>query len=131
MSIILIPLKDYLVDPHQTIDLTSIPTSEAIAYIKKRQGFLANAVDVSINDGIVRIEFPEESKKKVDEALDYFQRGIKKANQGDHKGAIQLFNKTLGILHYHTVARRNLALDTGLDFKDAYEMALKLFRQND
>ena len=120
MSIFFVPLKEYVVDPHQAIDLTSIPTSEAIAYIKKGQGFLANAPDVSINDGIIRIEFPEESKKKVEEALDYFQRGIRKAKQGDHKGAIQLLSKTLGILPYHTEARRNLAM-ANLELGDVEE----------
>jgi Flp pilus assembly protein TadD len=64
----------------------------------------------SINDGIIRIEFPDESEKKVDEALDHFRRGIRKAKQGDYKRAIQLLSKAVGILPYHTEARRNLAM---------------------
>ena len=48
MSIILIALRDFITDPDQKVDLTSLTEEQAIALIKKSYGFLSFAVDVSI-----------------------------------------------------------------------------------
>ena len=110
MTILLIPIDDFIVNPKQAFNLSSLPMSEAISYIKKSYGFLATAINVSIEEGIIRIEFAEESENAVEKALDYYERGLEKANQGDYKGAITLLRKALEIVPYHTIARRNLAM---------------------
>jgi Tfp pilus assembly protein PilF len=110
MTILLIAIHDFVVDPKHAIDLSSLPTPEAISYIRKAYGFLASAINVSIQNGIIKIEYPEESEKEVEKALGFYERGLERANKGDYKGAIKLFRNALDIVPYHTVARRNLAM---------------------
>ena len=110
MPTLVIALSDILLDPKNPIDLSKIPQSEALQIIKKSYGFLSDAVEVSIGNGIVTIVLPDEKSKKASEALDWFQGGLKKARAGDYQDAIQLFKKTLEYLPAHTDARRNLAM---------------------
>lgn len=110
MPTVAIPLKDMVVDPEKDIDLLALPESEAIALIKKSYGFLSSAVEVSIKNGIASIVFLDEDKERVDAALKSYERGLKRAGQGEYKRAIQLFTRALEVLPNHTDARRNLAM---------------------
>jgi tetratricopeptide (TPR) repeat protein len=116
MSTIIVPLSDILLDPQKPVDLTTLPVDQSIQLIKQSYGFLSDSVEVSIENGIATITLPDEKSKKVNEALDWFDRGLKKAKQGDYQNAIQLLKRTLEYLPAHTDARRNLAmayLETG------------------
>ena len=110
MSTIIVSLSDIILDPKNKIDLTALPINEAIELIKQSYGFLSTAIDVKIENGIAIINLPEEKSKRIDEAVELFKRGNKKAQRGDYKSAIQLFKRTLEILPAHTDARRNLAM---------------------
>jgi len=110
MLTILIPLSDFLVDPKKKIDLTALSSEQACKLIRESYGFVSSAVEVTIENGVAIISVPEETSRKVDEALDWFERGITKAKQGDYESAIRLLTKTLEYLPLHTDARRNLAM---------------------
>jgi tetratricopeptide (TPR) repeat protein len=110
MPTLLIALSDILLDPKNPIDLSKIPSYEALQIIKQSYGFLSDAVEISIENGIATITLPDEKSKKVNDALDWFDRGLKKAKQGDYQNAIQLLKRTLEYLPAHTDARRNLAM---------------------
>jgi tetratricopeptide (TPR) repeat protein len=110
MAIVVIALKDIMVEPNIPVDLTMLPEEEAIALIKKSYGFLSPEVDVTIKGDIAVINFPEEKAKKVDEALKFYERGVRKAERGEYKAAIELFKKTLDYLPAHSDARRNIAM---------------------
>ena len=85
MPTLVIALSDILLDPKNPIDLSKISASQALQIIKQSYGFLSDAVEVSIEDGIATITLPDEKSKKVNDALDWFQRGLKKAQQGDYQ----------------------------------------------
>jgi tetratricopeptide (TPR) repeat protein len=110
MPIIIIALKDILVAPVRSVDLASIPEGEAIDLIKKTYGFLSEVVEVEIRDGIARITFPEENATKSAQAIKEYERGVKRAERGEYKKAIELFKRTLSVLPNHTKARRNLSM---------------------
>ena len=110
MPTLVIALSDILLDPKNPVDLSKIPSSEALQIIKQSYGFLSEAVEVSIKNGIATITLPDDKSKKVNDALDWFDRGLKKAKQGDYQNAIQLLKRTLEYLPAHTDARRNLAM---------------------
>ena len=110
MPTLVIALSDILLDPKNPIDLSTISSSQALQIIKQSYGFLSDAVEVSIENGIATIVLPDDKSKKVNDALDWFDRGLKKAKQGDYQNAIQLLKRTLEYLPAHTDARRNLAM---------------------
>jgi tetratricopeptide (TPR) repeat protein len=110
MPALVVPLSDIIIDPINPIDLTTLTVAEASELIRKSYGFLATEIDLRIENGIATISLEEASIKKVDEATDWFNRGIRKANQTDYKGAIQLFQRTVEYLPLHSAARRNLAM---------------------
>lgn len=110
MFSIVVSLKDFLVDPDSNIDLTMIPERDAIKLIAQAYGFLSSTVEITIKDGIIFVSVDDEKSKKADEAIEWFNRGIKKAKQGDYQGAIELLKRTLEYLPAHTDARRNLAM---------------------
>ncbi len=112
MPVIVIALKDILVapPPRQSVDLGSIPEAEAIDLIKKTYGFLSDAVEVEIRGSIAWITFPEEKATKTAQAMKDYDRGVKRAECGEYKKAIELFKRTLSVLPNHTEARRNLAM---------------------
>ncbi len=110
MPTLIVSLSDILLDPQKPVDLSHLPVDQAIRLIKQSYGFLSSAVEVTLENGVATITLPEENSKKINQALEWFNRGIKKAQQGDYQGAIQLLQRTLEYLPAHTEARRNLAM---------------------
>lgn len=108
--VIIVRLKDIIVDPEKNINLENIPEDEAIKLIKESYGFLSTTIDVHIKDGMATIESTDEQLKSSEEALGFYDDGIKEANKGKYNRAIKLFNKTLQKLPEHIDARRNLAM---------------------
>jgi Tfp pilus assembly protein PilF len=107
---IAIPLKDIMIDPDREIDLVSMDRGQAVDLIKKSFAFLSTVIDVSIEDDIAFITFPEQNKQQVDRALQIYQDAVKAAENGKYGRAIHLFKKTLDILPNHTDALRNAAM---------------------
>ena len=108
--VIIVRLEDIIVDPEKEINLENIPEDEATELIKKSYGFLSTTIDVHIKDGIATIESTDEQLKSTDEALGFYDDGIKEANKGKYNRAIKLFEKALQKLPEHVDARRNMAM---------------------
>lgn len=123
MPTIIVPLKDFVIDPEHPVDLTQFSTSEAIERVKQSFDFLSTVVDVKLYDGILTITLPEEKGQRAAEAVEWFEHGNRLAQRAEYKRAINLFEKTLKRLPNHVDARRNLAMahlesgdpDTALD----------------
>ena len=64
----LIPIKDIVIGPGKSLDLSATPENEVIALIKKAYGFLAETMEVSIHEGMVRIKFKDAIQEKINEA---------------------------------------------------------------
>lgn len=110
MTVIIVPLKDMVLDLEQPADLTALPPEQAIALIRESFTFLSTAIDISIENGLVTISYPEESAQRVEEALKWYRNGVKEAEQGNYKRAISLFTRVLERLPAHADAQRNLAM---------------------
>jgi Tfp pilus assembly protein PilF len=110
MPIIVLPLREIVLDPENPVDLTALPPEQAIELIKESYGFLSNATDISIESGVLTIHLPDEDAQRIDEAAKWFRHGVKHAESGDYRRAIQLFRRTLERLPNHVEARRNLAM---------------------
>jgi Tfp pilus assembly protein PilF len=110
MNSVVVALTDMVIDPEQPMDLTQLSEGEALALIKQSYAFLSSALDVSLENGIVTIRLPDEPSPRVDEARKWYRHGVKSAELGDYKRAIQLFKRVLERLPHHAAARRNLAM---------------------
>ena len=110
MALVIVPLKQIILDPFSSIDLSILPEQEAIRLIKESYGFLSLSLDVSIKDGLAVIELKEERIVRTNDVQKTFQKGIREAQQGDYRKAIKMFTKVLEIIPNHVDARRNLAM---------------------
>lgn len=116
MTTIIIPLKHIMIDSAKPTDLAAIPEQDAIELIRKSYGFLSPAIQVSITDGVAKIQLEEAKGERTGEALKQFQKGVREAQQGSYQKAVKLFGKVLEAIPHHVDARRNLAmahLETG------------------
>ena len=112
----LIPIKDIVVEPGKRIDPSATSEGEVIALIKKVYGFLAETMEVSIHEGMVRIKFKDAIPEKITEAQVKLEKAVKEAQQGRLLKAMKLFQEVLAVIPEHVDARRNLAkiyLDLG------------------
>ena len=77
-----IPLKDVLLGPGKRFDASVNTEAEVIACIKKTYGVMASSMDISISNGMVCIAFKDATPIKVNEALQDFEKAVKKAQSG-------------------------------------------------
>ncbi|OGQ93982.1 MAG: hypothetical protein A2521_04350 [Deltaproteobacteria bacterium RIFOXYD12_FULL_57_12] len=110
MALVIIPLKQIILDPTNSIDLSLLSEQDAIRLIKESYGFLSSSFDVSIRDGLAVIELKEERSNRTNDAQKTYQKGVRWAQQGDYRKAIKAFAKVLEIIPNHVDARRNLAM---------------------
>ena len=112
----LIPIKDIIIGPGKSLGQGDTAESEVIVLIKKAYGFLAETMEVSIQEGMVRIKFKDATPEKITEAQSKLEKAIKEAQQGRLFKAMKLFQEVLAVIPEHVDARRNLAkvhLDLG------------------
>ena len=69
----LIPLKDIVIGPGKRFDPSTGSEDDVIALIKKTYGFLAETMEVSIHEGMVRIKFKDSTPEKINEALNHWR----------------------------------------------------------
>lgn len=105
----LIPLKDIVIGPGKRFDPATGSEADVIALVKKTYGFIAETMEVSIHEGMVRIKFRDATPEKVDEALGKLRRAIGEAQQGQLTKAQKLFQEVLAVIPENVDARRNLA----------------------
>jgi tetratricopeptide (TPR) repeat protein len=110
MFIISIPLKHIILDPAKPVDLSVVTEQDAIELIKKSYGFLSSGIDVSIQNGIAFIKLQEQRAEKITEAMKFYQKGVRDAQQGSYQKAIKNFEKVIATIPQHIDARRNLAM---------------------
>jgi len=113
---IIVPLKHIILDPVNPIDLSTLSEQDAIDLIKQSYGFLSPAIDVSIQNGVATIALQEQHADKISEALKFYQKGVREAQQGAYQKAIKYFSRVIEAIPQHVDARRNLAmahLETG------------------
>jgi Flp pilus assembly protein TadD len=108
--IIIVKLKDVIIDPSMKVDLTSMPPEKAIALVKKAYGFLAANMTVEIQGDEFVITVDEERGLDTEVAKDCHDRAMKQAQSGRYNKAVDLFNRVLKMVPEHTEARRNLAM---------------------
>jgi Tfp pilus assembly protein PilF len=112
----LIPIKDIIIGPGKSLGQGETAENEVIVLIKKAYGFLAETMEVSIHEGMVRIKFKDATPEKIDEAQVKLEKAVKEAQQGRLLKALKLFQEVLMVIPEHVDARRNLAkvyLDLG------------------
>ena len=97
MITIIIPLKHIILDPAKPVDLSTLSEQDAIDLIKQSYGFLSPAIDVSIQNGIAFIALQEQRADKINEAVKFFQKGVRDAQQGAYDKAIKNFEKVIAI----------------------------------
>jgi len=105
----LIALKDIVIGPGKRLDPSTSSEEEVIALIKKTYGFLAETMEVSIREGMVRIKFKDATPEKINEALTKFKKAVSEAEQRRLLRALKLFQEVLAVIPEHVDARRNLA----------------------
>jgi Tfp pilus assembly protein PilF len=113
---IIIPLKHIILDPAKPIDLSALSEQAAVDLIRESYGFLSPAIDVSISNGIATIALQEQRADKINDALKFYPKGVKEAQQGAYQKAIKHFSRVIEAIPQHVDARRNLAmahLETG------------------
>jgi len=110
MITLIIPLKHIILDPEKPVDLSTLPQQEAIDLIKASYGFLSPAIDVSISNGVATIALQEQRADKINEAMKFYQKGVKEAQQGTYEKAIKHFKRVIEAIPQHVDARRNLAM---------------------
>ncbi len=108
--LIIVKLKDIIVDPKREVDLTALPPDEAVSLIRKSYGFLAPAVRVEIQGDTALISFDDDKQRHLDEAGKLYNRGLKKAEGGEYENAAKLFERVLELVPDHKDARRNFAM---------------------
>ena len=102
----LIPLKDILISPGKRFDPSTGSEEDVIALNKKTYGFLAETMEVSIHEGMVRIKFKEATPEKINEALAKLEKAVKEAQQGRLQKALNLFQEVLAVIPEHVDAHR-------------------------
>jgi len=108
--LIAVKLKDVVVDPKHNVDLTTLPTEQAISLIKKPYGFLAAAVQVQIQGDTALISFDERKAQDAEEAARLCERGGKRAAEGNYRKAVDIYRRALELDPGLLRARRDLAM---------------------
>jgi len=105
----LIPLKDIVIEPGKRLDPSAGSEEEVVALIKKTYGFIAETMEISVQEGVVRIKFKDATPEKVNEALAKLKKAVKEGQEGRLLKALKLFQEVLAVIPEHIDARRNLA----------------------
>ncbi len=88
MEILVIRLQDLILDPARSIDTTSLPQEEAIALVRKFYGFLSPSTEVTIQEGIVVITFPEEKAQRAEEVPKTYAQVVRAGERGKYARAM-------------------------------------------
>lgn len=122
MRVIVIPLEQIIIDPERGVDLVSMPLEEAVARIKECYSGFSQNTEVSVDDGLATITFPDLSASPDAAAVHEHAKGTKLAERGDFKRSIPFFQKAVNLCPGFVAARRDLAMS----FLDAGEPDIAL-----
>ena len=85
------------------------PTLDA-ARVATLYSFLPADTSFDLTEDALVISRPTPTKKRMDDAVELFDRASKRAREGDHEKAIQQYERGLAIDALQTTARRELAM---------------------
>lgn len=91
-------------------DLKNGTDAEVIARLRRRFDFLPKETDISIKDGIVRIDIPEQVIANKLEAARLQEKASQRAKQGEYQKAVGIFLRVLELDPTNVEARRNLGM---------------------
>jgi len=110
MITLIIPLKHMILDPAKPVDLSTLSEQDVIDLIRESYGFLSPAIDISIKNGVATIALEQQRADKINDALKFYPKGVRAAQQGDYAKAIKYFSRVIEVIPEHVDARRNLAM---------------------
>ena len=93
-----------------------------IALIKKTYGFLAETMEVSIHEGMVRIRFTEATPEKINEALAKLEKAVKEAQQERLQKALNLFQEVLAVIPEHVDLFKSCDENTKIKISGFYHL---------
>lgn len=104
-----IPLKDVMIGPGKRFDPSESSPQDVIERIRKVYGVIAEVMDISIQEGMVSVEFRDATPEKFTEAMAKLKNGVTEAEQGRSLKALKLFQEVLTVVPENVDARRNMA----------------------
>ena len=106
--IIFVPLQD--ISGMEGGDFKSDPDAEVIARLRQVYDFLPKETNISIEDGIVRIDIPESAIGNKEDAVRLLDKGSERAKRGEYQKAVGIFSRVLELDPSNVEARRNLGM---------------------
>ena len=91
-------------------DLAGLSEPELVARLKLDHPALVAGAAITIEDGMVRIEFPEIEPAKSSEALRLLEKGIQRSQKGEFQKAFGIFERVLELDPSNAAAYRNLGM---------------------
>jgi tetratricopeptide (TPR) repeat protein len=104
--IIFVPLQD--ISGMEGRDFKNDTDAEVIARLRQVYDFLPKETNISVKDGIVRIDIPESAIANKEEAVRLLDKGSERAKQGEYQKAVGIFSRVLELDPSNVEARRNL-----------------------
>lgn len=91
-------------------DFKNDTDAEVIARLRQVYDFLPKETNISVKDGIVRIDIPESAIANKQEAVHLLDKGSERAKQGEYQKAVGIYSRVLELDPSNVEARRNLGM---------------------
>lgn len=104
-----IPIKDIMIAPGKRFDPAACSEQDIITRIRQLYGVIARAMNISIKDGMVVIEFKDATPEKFNGAMQSLKKGVKAAEKQQFPKALKHFQEVLDVIPENVDARRNMA----------------------
>jgi len=106
--IIFVPLQD--ISGMEGRDFKNDTDAEVIARLRQVYDFLPKETNISVEDGIVRIDIPESAIANKEDAVRLLDKGSERAKRGEYQKAVGIFSRVLELDPSNIEARRNLGM---------------------
>jgi tetratricopeptide (TPR) repeat protein len=91
-------------------DLAKMSGEALVARLKVDHPALVAGASIAIEDGIVRIEFPDVAPAQSSEAMRLLDKGIQRSQKGEFQKAVGIFERVLELDPSNAAAYRNLGM---------------------
>jgi len=122
-----IPLTDIMIAPGKRFNPAEHTGQDAVNRIRKLYGVIAEVMDIAVENGMVHLEFRNATPEKHKEAMQKLRDGIREAQNGRLKQALNLFKEVIAVVPENLDARRNMAR-VFMEFNNT-EKARKLYQE--
>ena len=103
-----VPLQD--ISGMEGRDFKNDTDAEVIARLRQVYDFLPKETNISVEDGIVRIDIPESAIANKEDAVRLLDKGSERAKRGEYQKAVGIFSRVLELDPSNIEARRNLGM---------------------